>query len=524
MKNKRKFNKALSLSLIFMLFCGFLPSFVGADSVQAKENNGNGGGFIIETEKVEGTINLLQALEGKVEIGEGKIYGLMITKVLNREKGQEPLVIKIKSPGPIPVKNLKAKTVGGTLPNIGGLCVPNKVGWLCLSNVSMTVTEQTVDEISLPNATVETCLMSECGRVAKDNSMSKKEMERMLKKIEKEEASLSETEDGITEDEKQLNQLNQLLAQATETHKKIEKDNRAVKLQEAIRSVSKLLTEPKSSELDQITNLTKIIADEYESMNDALVAFLDELNQIFELQQSLEKSISAKKKTIEDVDNKEQKMNKKQQAEIYSSLLKGEEITKDQDHKNIKEDLKKKLGKFTDEMKSIKEEADDLREKEQTIIDKMKTLKESMKDLKTKVNTLDKENANYSAGFVETLTDYLKEIQVEENVKESAEKNSNEQAEGKAEESKTGKGETEKESDEAQKAPDKDKGNNKAEENTSSNSEESKNDSQKGTESEANHDDSTEKDKGTEGDTEQKSTNDGDLIMDTLDGLIDILP
>src|SRR5690625_5884850 len=54
------------------------------------------GGFIIESDRVEGAMDLAEALGGNVEIEEGLITGLKITKILEVGEGEEPLVIIIK--------------------------------------------------------------------------------------------------------------------------------------------------------------------------------------------------------------------------------------------------------------------------------------------------------------------------------------------------------------------------------------------------------------------------------------------
>src|SRR5699024_10158081 len=60
-------------------------------------------GFIIHSEKVEGEMDLAGALVGKVNIEEGTIEGLTITKEIDTGDERDPMVIQITSPGPVNV-------------------------------------------------------------------------------------------------------------------------------------------------------------------------------------------------------------------------------------------------------------------------------------------------------------------------------------------------------------------------------------------------------------------------------------
>jgi len=149
--------------LIFMFLLGlFLQNFNGKE-IRAAEpvNQQHSGGFIVTSEKVEGSIDLLEALFGNVSIPEGQIEGLKITKTLN-SGGLGNLKLNIESPGPIPVKNLTAKTINGEMPEFSGLCIPSNPLWICLENVQMTLVSQSVQNISIPNMQVNSCFESEC--------------------------------------------------------------------------------------------------------------------------------------------------------------------------------------------------------------------------------------------------------------------------------------------------------------------------------------------------------------------------
>src|SRR5699024_12782481 len=68
-------------------------------------------GFIIHSEKVEGEMDLAGALVGKVNIEEGTIEGLTITKEIDTGDERDPMVIQITSPGPVNVDNLETETL-----------------------------------------------------------------------------------------------------------------------------------------------------------------------------------------------------------------------------------------------------------------------------------------------------------------------------------------------------------------------------------------------------------------------------
>lgn len=156
-------NKWIHCCILLFLF-GFVFQYFPKVPIHASTNPNemeHSGGFIIKAKKVEGSMDLLGALLGKIEIGAGQIEELEIFKSLGFE-GDENIHITIQSPGPVAVKNLKSETLGGSLPEFTGLCLPSQLGWLCLENVTMVVPWQMVEEIDLPQAKITTCFSNEC--------------------------------------------------------------------------------------------------------------------------------------------------------------------------------------------------------------------------------------------------------------------------------------------------------------------------------------------------------------------------
>lgn len=162
MKIKKK--KLLLYGLICLFLLGIFLQQLSKNSTQAAVNNSqseHSGGFVITAEKLEGTIDLVRAFFGNVTLAEGKIHGLQITKSLNTGQFGK-MNLNYSSPGPITVFNLSVKTIDEKMPQFTGFCQPSSNNWICLENVTMTVTSQSVKDIALPNLTIASCFESNC--------------------------------------------------------------------------------------------------------------------------------------------------------------------------------------------------------------------------------------------------------------------------------------------------------------------------------------------------------------------------
>lgn len=161
--NRLRSKKYLQVLTLLFLFA-FVFHLFSKNRIEAavyQEEMDHSGGFIINAEKVEGSMDLLGALLGKIEIGTGQIEGLEIFKSLPYEHGVN-IDITIRSPGPVLVENLESETLGGSLPEFTGLCLPSRTDWLCLENVTMVVPWQMVEKINLPQASITTCFANQC--------------------------------------------------------------------------------------------------------------------------------------------------------------------------------------------------------------------------------------------------------------------------------------------------------------------------------------------------------------------------
>lgn len=267
MKKSRSNHRSFAfLGLITMLCLGlFLSSFPPktASAAGNTDTSGNSGGFIVQADKVEGSMNVVAMAAGNVDMGEGKIYGLTITKVLQKSKPN--LIIKIKSQGPIPVKDLKGKLMG--LPQFSSPCVPSKLGWLCLSNVKMKLSEQTVGAISLPNATIETCFEGQCE--APDQNINGSTVTADQGNSQKDPTDLTQVTD-------QLDQLNKTIEQATDLQQVVDKGTDT--LDQIVKDAEGAVNVP--DKLGPITDQIDKTYDHLKDQLDKLDPLLDTSNQL----------------------------------------------------------------------------------------------------------------------------------------------------------------------------------------------------------------------------------------------------
>lgn len=204
MKVKRKIFKPIfhfTIAIIFIIGFG-LPTYTSHGQEQT-DDVGHSGGFKVKIEKIEGVMNAFEIMQGIVDIPDGQIVGLTITKTL-KETEHGTLVVNIKSPGPIPIDQLKAKSIG--FPFFQSLCEPSKEDWLCMQGVEMTLSEQSVNTINLPKATVETCYEGQCSDDKAENAEQMSLMSDESSTIESVEKNLQSTTQILKVAEEQITQ------------------------------------------------------------------------------------------------------------------------------------------------------------------------------------------------------------------------------------------------------------------------------------------------------------------------------
>ncbi|WP_102027088.1 hypothetical protein [Salirhabdus sp. Marseille-P4669] len=412
MNYKKKMIVLISFAvvLIFGTVCSpFGSSFTFAD--EQKENHS--GGFTIITEKVDGQMDLLAALQGKIKIQEGTISGLSIYKKLETGSGREPLIIKIKSQGPIPVSNLYAETKGNGLPEIGGLCAPSKLGWLCLSNVKMVVTEQTVQNITLPNATVETCYESQCGPIPEVNSISVEALEELLEEeSEEKEDPLNEIKEELENAENQLENLNSLLEQLrSELAHLTSEDGLQQSIENTIAKVNNVLNANHFDDALQndLIALTDKLSQQYDAFDQASNHLTTITKEIEEGIKQLEQHISDLEAKIQAIEKELQNSNEEaamSQLEIYSELIemaekdkngeKGEELEDPPEKSKELKDIKKGLNQVDENLSIRKEAFEELSSEVSPIKEQRNSFKEEIEKLKASIiellNRIQEEN------------------------------------------------------------------------------------------------------------------------------------
>jgi Tfp pilus assembly protein PilO len=405
MKTKRVKKLILYPMIIFVLFVSFvLPPSSQAKASDATKSE-NSGGFIIETTKVDGAMDLLGALTGNITIWEGQIEGLTITKIIERGGGLEPLVVRIKAPGPIPVRNLNAQTVGNQLPNIGGLCKPGKLGWICMENVVMNVEEQFVENISLVDATIETCYLSQCGALPAYHPMSLEELEKLLGK-EKDKDSLLDILDLLEEQEKNLERVKEILDTIVGILDDIENHDYPGKLLDEIATVSEGIT--KKLGLDQLTAPIKSLKETYDS-------FTNQVSLLSSIQKEVENLLDKMESGISQLDTRFAEYNsssaegqtKNDQLIVYEQLMALAE-----QQKAGKELDPAQFDKMLEEIREKQEEFQELQKRFDGLKEQFQEQKEHYSSLKADIESIQSDSKNIDTKYNGLLA-LLKDIGTE---------------------------------------------------------------------------------------------------------------
>src|SRR5690625_448995 len=385
-------------------------------------------------------MDLAEALGGNIEIGEGLITGLTITKVVEVGEGEEPLVIMIKSPGPIPIKELSAKTLGGGLPDFTGLCLdPIEVGWLCLEEVTMEVTSQSVEEIDLPDAEIESCYLSEC----EDVGISESEIEALMADVEEEDTplSLDEIKDGLEDDRELLQEINAHITDATETNEKLEEEHDLEEMGGVIDELTSVLeelyldigedpalayeglddieveaipaytdAENEAEEIDneeQLANVVKETIENVDSYEALSIEFVETVEEAMEKMEELSERVAEKEKSLEKIEKEleaeEEEIVAKEsdpnheQAELLSELVEMDEENNETDNEEaIDPEAEDKI-----EIAEVKEELSEFKTEFAAFIEEMNQAKEILDDFVD----LDEEMEEEFAGLIDQSGD-----------------------------------------------------------------------------------------------------------------------
>ncbi|WP_026909328.1 hypothetical protein [Paucisalibacillus globulus] len=364
---KTKQNRKVSVSLIFILVIAMIltpVSQIFASNNSSVDTSSNSGGFIIETVKVDGSMDLVGALTGNITIYEGEIHGLTITKVMERGNGLEPLVVRISSPGPIPVKNLNAKTINNELPNIGGLCKPSQLGRICMENVVMNVEEQFVETISLTNANIYTCYLSECDALPTYNSsISPEQVEELLNgNNDESEQELQEIVDQIEKQEKYVEQLDGLLTSVSDMLNELSNQEYVGKIQDVIKEVEHAVEN--NLGLDELMPTVQDLSATLEFMKSQLLTAIGLLDEGGTVVEEVDNSMSSIEKILLEKVKKREEQNLLQEqlgeyvviAELAKKQKAGDEVEYSLDElegdKKVDDELQALVDRF-DNLKTI---------------------------------------------------------------------------------------------------------------------------------------------------------------------------
>lgn len=386
MNNNRKFHRIIVLlGMAFVLMIGLslpaptLQTASAADDEGNEEDdgsNGDSGGFTIHADKVDGEMNVPDALLGKIDIKEGNIYGLTITKELDKTGSDNgPLVIKIKTPSdkPIPLENLKAETKGHLPPNFAGLCTPEQVGWACLSDVSMTVTEQTAGSISLPDATIETCFKGHCQEDEETDSTNTAKTTSLSQN-----KSLKDIQEDITGFKEQIKKVQELIKKSQDQQNTIEDKGQVATLQDVIEEAQQMVDHP--DQYQDLEKSAKEISQQYRKLNDQVSDLAMNAANADDILKQISNQIDQDKKRLKELakekEKKEKKANDKEKSKESKIGVSIEDLQKQLDKQ---QDKKKKQN--DDKKQNDKKKSADGQNKDKDSKDKDKKPEINSKDL-----------------------------------------------------------------------------------------------------------------------------------------------
>jgi hypothetical protein len=419
MKNQQYDKKRLYIGMILILVLSsvFAPIGVIFANNSAQDTSGNSGGFIIETEKVDGAMDLIGALTGNISISEGNIYGLTITKVIERGEGLEPLVVRIKSPGPIPVSNLEAQTVNNELPNIGGLCKPGQLGWVCLENVVMNVEDQFVESISLANANIHTCYLSECGELPDYNPMlSLEELEKILNGEDDKEREelLQDILDLLDDQEEDLAQLKELLAIVSESLNEILDGDYVGETKRLLLELERSIS--KNIGLDKLLPISEDIPATLEYVSGQLIQLTEVLTEGGKLIEELDSNTPTLESMLAEYEKRLTDLEKvKSQLGVYEQLIQLAELQKAgkpieytlsddiNEESNETEALNERLSKLNEQFESQRSLFKKLTVELEMLNKELQLIEEDWAGIKSLLDKLLRENGSEDGGVDSVL-------------------------------------------------------------------------------------------------------------------------
>src|SRR5699024_10309835 len=177
---------------------------------------------------------------GKVNIEEGTIEGLTITKEIDTGDERDPMVIQITSPGPVNVDNLETETLDGGDPDFEEICGLSPA---CMEDVTMEVDYQDVEKLNLPDTVIKTCFKEECENLESTGSSDKGTLEDTMELMDENPANLEEIVDGLDDDEDKLDETEELLQDVDEPLDKMQEEEQKENIEDNVEKIEDIIYE-----------------------------------------------------------------------------------------------------------------------------------------------------------------------------------------------------------------------------------------------------------------------------------------
>lgn len=353
------------VSLIFILVVGvcFPQVEQRAEAATTPEDFG----FIATIDKISGRINLLGLRPGlivdtQVSFTSARIYGLTLSKLVRTDHGMMALTMKSSTPeSRIDVSWLDVQV--NSL-NIGGLCWPERLLDVCLSDITIAGKGLDSNGIAIPNLVVETSF--------KPNEVANIQQMQMLldeqddaEQLEKLLLAMDEAEDGDLSKQKgeyeqlkndlpaleeKIEQLDELVARADSYKEQI--DDGATTIEEIIEQAEEMIDTPEWDDmLEQANEQQSELETTMGEFTITLEKATDLVDDIKETREDYEKLISLRSQYLEELELGDWSNSYKELEEIKERL---NEINKKVDQNSDKiEQFMQEKARLTERIEAI---------------------------------------------------------------------------------------------------------------------------------------------------------------------------
>ncbi|PWA13033.1 hypothetical protein DCC39_02570 [Pueribacillus theae] len=373
--------------LAFILIIGFCFPPGGMNKVEAAKDKG----FIVKVDKISGRINLLGLRPGiifdtQVAFTSARGYGFSLSKLIETKQGT--LAMTIKSSSPSKRVDVSWLTVTAHSLNIGGLCWPERLLDVCLTNVIIDGKKLESSGTSFPDMVLETSYNPiEVSKVQAlynklENQNDEEQLEKLILAIDKAEGGKFTQQKEAYEDlkaqlpelEKQADGFQTLLEEAEAQKKQLEAG--MTSLEEVMDKADQLTKKPEFEEM------LKGIDGKQKEITTNIEDFSVTLEQVEDLLQKVQKSLEKKQEFV------------KARFELLEELELGEWSNS---YKEL-EEIKQKLDTVEEKVTAGFKRLEKLKENEQQLTDRMKKINEKIEALKNKEIKEEEEKQEEQAG------------------------------------------------------------------------------------------------------------------------------